>query len=163
MRIVQGLLDNEGFEEPIARQLLLEAGALVDSNPRAAWVLAVAAAEVGLKRFVASRASVTEAWLITELQSPPLRRLVKEYLPLFGDTSKWSSESTPIPKRLRQVINDAVEQRNQISHQGTVNPGRDDLVELLHSVNDFLYLLDWFSGEEWAWTHVREETRRAWS
>lgn len=39
--------------EPLARQIFLEAYSLSDENPRAALVLAVAAAEVGVKQFAA--------------------------------------------------------------------------------------------------------------
>jgi hypothetical protein len=51
--------------EPVAREILLEAADLMDSDPRAGTVLAVTAAEVGLKSYMASRDPAT-GWLITE-------------------------------------------------------------------------------------------------
>ena len=162
MPAIQTLLDYEEFEEPLARQLLVEGGALAYSNPRAAWVLAIAAAEVGIKTF-AAKGSQSEAWLITEMQSPSLLRLIRDYLPLRVEAEKWSDVSTPVPKAMRRTLQDGAETRNRIVHQGATTPAYNDVVELLQTVNDFLYLLDWFSGHEWVWVHIRPETAQAWS
>lgn len=158
--IVEAMLNTESFQEPLARQLLLEGGALAEENPRAAWVLAIASAEVGIKQFFAAQGYVEEGWV--EKQSPPLTDLIRDHLPKVSPADKASSEGAFVPKAIRRVLHGGVEARNKIVHQGSNVPSRDEMVELLWAVNDFLYLLDWAAGEDWAWLHVRAGTRVAW-
>jgi hypothetical protein len=168
--IVQGLLADESTSEPLSRQLLLEAAGLQDSNPRASLVLAVAAAEVGIKQFAASRsASVSEDWLLSELPSPPLHKLWSEgYLGFFTHVrtrekpDKDSKQRQIIPQPLRQALRDAVEERNKAVHAGAPPPDEEMLAECLAATNDFLYALDWFAGQDWAFDHIREEVRGEW-
>jgi hypothetical protein len=83
--------------EPLSRQLLLEAVALRWKNPGAAWILAVAAAEVGVKEF-ASRDRPSEAWLLQEIQSPPLDRILWDYLMRrTGTTEKKTNAGRAVP------------------------------------------------------------------
>jgi hypothetical protein len=167
--ILQGLLANESTNEPLSRQLLLEAVELQDSNPRASLVLAVAAAEVGIKQFAGSRsASVSEDWLLSELPSPPIHKLWSEdYLGFFtnvrtGEKPDKDSKRQIIPSPLRQALRKAVEGRNNAVHAGTPPPDEEVLAECLAAVNDFLYTLDWFAGQEWAFEQIREEVRNEW-
>lgn len=65
VEFVASIWESGEIAEPLARQIFLEGVALADENPRAALVLAVAAAEVGLKQFAAERSDrPSEAWLI---------------------------------------------------------------------------------------------------
>jgi|GEM_PF-4807738 len=167
--IVQALLANESTNEPLSRQLLLEAVELQDSNPRASLVLAMAAAEVGIKQFAGSRsASVSEDWLLSELPSPPIHKLWSEdYLGFFTNVRTRekpdkNSKRQVIPSPLRQALRNAVEGRNKAVHAGAPPPDEETLAECLAAVNDFLYALDWFAGQEWAFEHVREEVRSEW-
>jgi len=167
--IVHGLLAKESINEPLSRQLLLEAVELQDSNPRASLVLAVAAAEVGIKQFAGSRsASVSEDWLLSELPSPPIYKLWSEdYLGLFTNVRTREkpdkdSKRQIIPSPLRQALRKAVDERNKAVHAGAAPPDEEMLAECLAAANDFLYALDWFAGQEWAFEHIREEIRGKW-
>jgi hypothetical protein len=157
--IVQQLLDDPGFSEPLARQILLEAGALVDGSPRAACVLAVVAAEVGMKQFVARVSRPSEAWLIGKLPSPPLTRLMTDYFQLLQSASEVEVEPFAIPGRLRSTFQQWIERRNDIVHQGTDPPEPEQVDQLLHAVDEFLYMLDWASGHQWAARYLPEEIR----
>jgi hypothetical protein len=166
---VQDLLANESINEPLSRQLLLEAVELQDSNPRASLVLAVAAAEVGIKQFAGGRsASVSEDWLLSELPSPPIHRLWSEdYLGFFTNARTIekpdeNSKRQIIPSSLRRVLRQGVDERNKAVHAGAPPPDEEMLTECLAAVNDFLYALDWFAGQEWAIAHVRDEVRSEW-
>jgi hypothetical protein len=145
--------------EPLARQILLEAIELSDDNPRAALVLAVAAAEVGVKQFAAEESPrESEAWLIAKIASPPLRRLLKDYLPFFTD--KATQDGSAVPKHLRRALDDAVEARNDVVHQGGTGYSVGLLGPVLVAVNDLLYLLDWFAGNDWAFGYLQQETQQ---
>jgi hypothetical protein len=158
---LQQLLDTESFREPLGRQVLLEAIALADDNPRAALVLAVAAAEVGLKQFVADASpSEGEGWLISNVPSPPLATLMQKHVPFFVPDKRAREKGSPaIPKAVRKPISDAVELRNKIVHSGAEPPTQPELAHLFVAVNDLLYLLDWFRGHDWAYDQLTRETR----
>ena len=65
----------EGLEvEPLAHQLLHEAEEQIVNNSRSALIMAVAAAEVGLKSLIVQKLPETE-WLIVKFAFPLLRRL----------------------------------------------------------------------------------------
>jgi hypothetical protein len=146
--------------DPLARQILLQARALADANPRASLVLAVAAAEVGLKRFAVESSAPSEGWLISEIQSPPLPKLTKRYVPFLPD-KRTTEEGNIVPKSLHKALDQAAEARNDVVHQAEAGFDEQRLAKLLVVVNDFLYLLDWFTGHEWAFGHLQEETEQA--
>ncbi|MDI7278258.1 MAG: hypothetical protein QME94_19950, partial [Anaerolineae bacterium] len=68
-----------GSLSPLAHELLREAWSQRRDNPRSALVIAVAAAETGVKEFIANLVPQAR-WLATELPSPPLRKILKDYL-----------------------------------------------------------------------------------
>jgi hypothetical protein len=158
--VVQRLLDDPDFSEPIARQVLLEAGALLQGNPRAAYVLAITAAEIGLKQFVALVSRPSEAWLINEIQSPPLPKLMTDYFQHLLASSDVDIEPFSIPKRLRKRFQDDIERRNHIVHRGVDPPEREEIEELLNAVDEFLYTLDYAAGHRWAAKYLPLELRR---
>lgn len=146
--------------EPLARQILLEAVALREENPRAAFILAVVAAELGVKQFAAAQSgSLSEAWLLEEIQSPPLDRLVREYLVRLTD--KKTTDGRAVPAPIATALEQAIKKRNRLIHRGHEPPAEEELAQLLVSINDLLYLLDWFGGNEWAFGHLQVETRKA--
>ena len=145
--------------EPLARELLFEAVDLQFSNPRAALVLAVTAAEVGVKSFVAGHGEAV-GWFVTEAEAPPVTRLIRDLLPLL--TERRTKDGRVVPLALRQQLQTAIEQRNAIVHRGDVSPGAIELNDSIRAVNDFLFLLDWLSGHEWAFDHMADGTRACW-
>lgn len=159
--LLRRIWERGAVREPIARQILLEAVALSSENQRAALVLAIAAAEVGVKRFAAESTNESEAWLISVLPTPPLHRLIRDYLPFYTD--KRAADGQAVPKHVRRVLHSAVEARNEVVHRGAGDYPPEQLAELLVAVNDLLYLLDWFGGKEWAFTHLQKETQQAYT
>jgi hypothetical protein len=159
--LLQGLLDDEDLSEPLARQIFLEAVALQESEARAAVVIAVTAAEVGVKQFAIHRTpSPSEKWLVSETErSPSLLRLLREYLPNL--TGQRTTDGRVVPLHLQEVLERAVARRDLIVHRGVDAPGEEDVAEMLAAVNDLLYLLDWFADHGWAYQWLQEETRAA--
>ena len=128
---------------------------LVRRNLKADAV-AVSAAEVGLKRLIVDIAPVTR-WLMEELPSPPLVQVMTHYLPELEIRAPVPRQNR-CPKGLRKSLQAAVEARNRVVHRGEC-PGLS-LYATLRSVKEFLYLLDYYRGHEWAAAYLSEETLR---
>lgn len=78
---VEVLLD-AGADEPLGHHMLREARATAGRHHASALVMGIAAAEIGTKQLIA--ALVPDAtWLAENLPSPPLVRMLSEYLPLL--------------------------------------------------------------------------------
>jgi hypothetical protein len=139
--------------EPLGHELLREAEELRQS-PRSALVIAVAALEVGLKEFIARRVPEA-AWLVEHLQSPPVSRMLRDYVPgLINDPSKAP------PKTLRTMVDTAIEKRNAAVHRGAPPPTLTELRMVIEGVRDLLYLFDFYSGHPWALEQLSVDTLR---
>lgn len=147
-------------DEPLGYQLLREALELRKTHPRSALVIGMAAIEVGFKHFVADLVP-DAAWLAIEVPSPPLDRMLREYLPKLPVRGKFEGQFALIPQRLINILVEGTKARNKLAHSGRFLPDADDLENLLHTINDLLLLFDCYSGEAWALDHVNAETRQA--
>ena len=67
----------------------------------------------------------------------------------------------PPPKMVLDDLKRGVTMRNQLSHAGTVDPSTEDVKAVLHSVQDTLFLIDYYCGYAWALPFVRQDTRTA--
>jgi hypothetical protein len=160
----------DGVKAPLGWELYYEALDLQTAAPRAAFVIAFTAAEVGIKQF-GGRRSASEKWLLDNIQSPSMSDMLSHYLPTFVHVrvEKTSSDNKEqcVPDAVRKVLNDAVNKRNKTVHsprgfESEYQPSKDDLQQLLWAVGDLLYLLDWFTGSHpWARDYLSEETRTA--
>jgi hypothetical protein len=152
-------LASTGPSEPVAYELLLEAEDNRIENQRSSLFLAVAAIEAGVKAFIAAVAPPA-AWLAFEAPTPPLVRIVADYLPSLK-TERGYSIGRP-PKSVRRHLQAAIEARNQLAHTGEAEWSDEDLDELLSIGRSYLYALDYFSGQDWALEHLAPEDRTAW-
>lgn len=147
-----------GESEPLHHDLFREAWEQADSNPRSALVIGMAAAEIAVKRCISTL--VPEAgWLATNLPTPPLVRMLVEYLPSLPARCLIGSEVKAPPPMVVDTIKKGVTIRNHLSHAGSVNLTLDDVQEILRAVHDVLLLLDYYSGYEWALGFVRDTTK----
>jgi len=138
-----------GVAEPLAHQLWLEARSLQSSNRRSALVIGVAALEVGVKQYIASRVPEAE-WLVFNLQSPPVVAVLKVYIPNLPAVHTIEGHVLPPSKRLMKILDDGVSLRNRVVHRGELEWKPGQLVDLLEGIRDVLYLLDYYGGQEWA-------------
>lgn len=146
---LQTLIDH-WREVPVAYPLLWEARTVRSANARLA--LTVTALEVGTKAFIAL--CVPDAdWLLTNLQSPPVFKLLRDYLPQLTPPAGVVDRCEAPPKEMLTVINQAVQARNELVHGGKSFP-RGKLQELDHAVHSTLRMLDVYSGETWAKAHL---------
>jgi hypothetical protein len=147
------------MNEPLAHALYREAWEQRMSNPRSALVLGMVAAEVGFKQCVGEL--LPEArWLVDNVPSPPIVSMIKNYLPLLPTKLKINGAVVPPPKEITRSLQQGVEARNRTVHVGASPPDGVELKELLLSVRDLLYILNYYCGFDWALTNVRPEIRK---
>jgi hypothetical protein len=120
----------------------------------------MAAIEVGFKHFVADLVP-DAAWLAIEVPSPPLDKMLREYLPRLPVRGKFEGRYALIPQKLINVLAEGTKARNKLAHSGSFLPDADDLEKLLETINDLLLLFDFYSGEHWALDHVDAESQQA--
>jgi hypothetical protein len=146
-----------GAEEPLGRQLFREAWSQMGTNPRSALVIGVTAAEVGLKRLIGTLIPAAN-WLVQETQTPPVRKILRDFLPTLPIKAR-RLDGGPItpPRTLIKEIEKAVEHRNKIVHVGAPPPAKDELARMLIAISDLLWLCDVYTGEHWAIKHVSSQ------
>ncbi|TMC48162.1 MAG: hypothetical protein E6J14_12740 [Chloroflexi bacterium] len=145
---IQAML-SDGWVEPIGHELLREARANRLSHPRSALVIGYAAAESGFREFAGIL--VPDArWLLEKTPTPPLGKMMKDYLPELPVRRRLPTGNVAIPPRVRRVINTAAERRNVVAHTGRDEPEIGEVEAVLSAVSDLLYLLDFYLGHEWA-------------
>jgi len=143
------LLLDEATPQPLGHDLLREAWRIHESNPRAAVVVAVAAIETGLKQFIASQLPQAE-WLLRNLPSPPLHKLLRDFLPSVPSKAKGHQTVPALNSSTVRVVTEAVERRNSIVHVGEAEVDEEWLAALFQEARRLLYDLDYHSGYEWA-------------
>lgn len=140
----------ESEQEPLGHQLLREAKSILGYSHRSALLICYSALEVGIKQHISN--CVTDAsWLVMHAPSPPLYKLLWDYLPKIHNGKrafeKWS-EIKPELKLVTQFVDD----RNKLAHRGENIAGSVD--EYLRITQDLLFAFDVFEGHAWAETRV---------
>ena len=120
--------------------------------------MAVAAAEVGIKQTAASVAPDTR-WLMTEGPSPSAIKLLVEYLPTLR-IRRFQGHVVPPTRAMKRNLGDAVKARNELVHAGAFTLEPDRLIEMLDSIKDLLWLLDFYTGQTWALNNMTAPTQR---
>jgi hypothetical protein len=146
-----------GGSAPLHHDLFREAWEQRYKNPRSALVIGMAAAELSVKHCISTLVPDAE-WLATNLPTPPLIRILIEYLPKLPVRFKLEGKINPPPKNVLDTLKKGVTIRNQLSHAGNTNPSIEDVDEILQAVHDLLWLIDFYSGSEWALEYLRPDT-----
>jgi len=154
---VESLLQSQSME-PISHALLREAFGSEQGSTRSALVIGIAAAETGLKQLVSTLVPQTQ-WLIERLPSPPLTKMLKDYLPSMPARCTHNGSVFPPPKYVRSLLHEGVEARNKAVHAGTSPMSAPDVSRLLVVIRDLLYLFDFYAGHEWALDLISSEFR----
>ena len=147
----------------LPHEVLRQARDQVASSPRMAFLLAVVAAEAGLKRCL-FELEPRIRWFIETGPTPPPMSLLKRYLPTCEGRCNFGGRTLAPPKAsgVPAVLDSAFRRRNSLAHTGgtdVLDPR--ELAQLFAAVQDLLYLLDYYLGFEWALDHIRPATRAA--
>ncbi len=133
-------------DEPLAHQLFNDAWNLRYTNPRASLVVAVAAAEVGLKKVIGLIVPDAQ-WLLEEIPAPPIGKMLRKYIPTLKVKSCITGKQIIPPSKLIEKLEEAAKARNKIVHVGEKAPDNKELGEMLEAIQDFLWICDMYRGQ----------------
>ena len=135
--------------QPLGHSLLREAWNNRENSPQSALVIGIAAAEVGFKEAVSDLLPAT-TWLMDHVPSPPLDKMLREFMETLPARQTISGAVCRPPKSVISAIKQGIELRNEVVHRKAEE--LDDVViqKTLNAVRDLLYLLDYYRGETWA-------------
>lgn len=150
------VLLQEGADEPIAHTLMREAYQQGHKNPRSALLMAFSAIEVGVKSCIVTLQPQTQ-WLLENMPSPPLEKLLRDYLPALPVTI--SGKPISIPSEVLEVIKKGVQIRNKLAHAGTPKIDLYFLDDLLKTGRDLIWLFDVMTGQRWAVAYIEGPLR----
>lgn len=145
----------DGLIEPLGHQLLREARQMRGGNDRGALLISYAALEVGVKQHI-SRMVPLASWLAMNSPSPPLNKVLREYLPIFHEGNPKLQYWRNL-KELWKLTTEFVEDRNKLAHKGEAP--RNSIDEYINLVSDLLYSLDYIEGQEWARAHISQKNQ----
>jgi hypothetical protein len=145
--------ETDGLSEPLGHQLLREAREVSKTNDRSAMLIAYTALEVGVKQHV-SKVAPAASWLAMNAPSPPLDRVIRDYLPILHSGNpkidRWSGL-----KRNWSILKKFVEDRNKLAHKGEKPSCTMEVY--LRLVSNMLYSLDFLEGQDWARALIGKE------
>jgi hypothetical protein len=127
-------LFHEGIDEPFAYELIREAWAQRVANPRSALITAITALEIAVKQFIARRVPAA-GWLVENVPSPDVIKLMREYLPTLDPPSQappGAEQFQELPAELWRLLLRRRNQRNDVIHKPAAyeSADRPDLVPI---------------------------------
>ncbi len=150
-------LVSNAHDQPLGHQLFREAQFLRNTNPRISIVVAISALEVAVKECI-SKLNPDSNWLVENLPSPDIRKLINEYIPKL--LCKTTLEKVlPLPESLNDTIRKGVQIRNKVAHLGRQAPSSESSDKILSAVQDVIWLLDFCSEHDWALEYISKDTR----
>src|SRR5215831_5945198 len=117
--------------EPFAHELLREATGLLRHSPRSALLMSATALETGVKEHI-GRVLPKASWLMQKLPSPPIFRLLRDYLPKLHEGSSVVTEWKALLP-LWKICEKLAEDRNALAHTGRT-PGVDEVAPYIEAV-----------------------------
>lgn len=135
--------------QPLSHSLLREAWNNRNDAPRSALVIGISAAEIGFKE-TASDLMPDTKWLLSNIQSPPLDKMIREFMEKLPARQKFEGVVCRPPKPLIRTLKRGIELRNGAVHSASEEISSETIQEILEAVRDLLYLLDYYRGESWA-------------
>jgi hypothetical protein len=133
--------------EPIAHRLFREAWSKRHGDHEAALMQGVVALEVGVKNCIVALLPTAE-YLILEMPSPPVAKLLQDFLPTLAEKTKVEAPS--LSPSIIESITNMIHQRNLLVHKGKTTVDLSRVIEYLEIIHDLLYFLDFISGNNWA-------------
>lgn len=152
----QGFLQ-ERYSAPLHHSLFQEA-LRRSGEPRVSFIMAVVAAESAIK-FLIAQCIPQAQWLVENVPSPPIKKLIRDFLPTLECKCTLSGVVVaPIPSELN-IIEKAFDLRNKIVHGVDAELNIALVESTLSAVRNFLALVDFYGGEEWAFENISKSTQ----
>ncbi|HEX2392004.1 MAG TPA: hypothetical protein VHI77_03715 [Solirubrobacterales bacterium] len=144
---IQELVDAKA-REPLGHALWHEASQQRATNPRSAILIGLAALEIGIKHYAINCVPYA-AWLIEEIPSPPIEKLLTDFLPGLPPIDGGKAFEAP-DEEVLAIIRKGVTIRNQVTHKGVTNLNSAPVAQVLSTVRSLLWQLDAAAGMDWA-------------
>ena len=145
-----------GASEPVYRELYREAVQLVESSPRSALVLCVAAAEIAIKTI---GTEFGDKALLEDQHASPAIELYRDKMLSLSARNTFEGKVIAPPRRLLESLEKAVSARNNLVHRGAPPLDRDSLIVKMNDMRDLLLFVDYYSGHGWAHGQMLQETK----
>lgn len=153
----EALWADDTAQEPLGHQLLREAKQIQYQNQRSALLIAYTALEIGLKHHI-SAVAPNAAWLAKYAPSPPIDKILREYLPELH-AGKESIKNWGAINSEFSSVGKFSKDRNRLAHRG--QPIEGSLREYLRLSQDLLYAFDVLEGRDWAKSCVSQSLRKS--
>lgn len=150
-------LKRDNIAEPLSHEIYREAWGQRHGNPRSALVIGLSALEIGFKHCSIALLPYTQ-WIIENAQSPPIVKMLEEYLPQLPAIYKFDGKVLSPPDEAISCFKKAIQIRNLLVHTGNTTLEYEFLEKLLPYIKDTLWMFDYYCGFEWALGHIRPET-----
>lgn len=111
---VESLIEFQS-RQPLYHDLFREAWQNQRDNPRSAVVMGIAAAETGFKTSLMDL-NPSVSWIVENLQSPPLDRMLRDYMAQLPARNRFNGEVRRPPKKIISTIKKGIELRNKLVH-----------------------------------------------
>lgn len=150
-------------DKPLHRNLIQNADALVEKDPRSAIMLAATALEVGLKNLLFNKYPILEGFY-KDTQLPAIPKLLsytlldKSHPPVISQPSIISTYIPGFHIELATVkkLENFFRERNQCVHQGKLDINWEKLYDYIEIIEDVLYYIDYHNGYTWASKYIRK-------
>ncbi len=146
------------LSEPIAHVLFREAWEQRHRNTMSSLVVGIAAVETGIKNCI-SQISPDTSWLIENLQSPPVDKILIDYLPKLPSIHVPDGTQLTISSDLIAPLKKSIRIRNNIIHGRNATLKKEHLEDTLLVIKDLLWLFDYLVGFDWAINYIRDNTK----
>jgi hypothetical protein len=97
------------------------------------------------------------AWLVENLPTPPLDKVLIQYVPNLPVKLTINGSNPFVPKQIIARIREAMESRNKTAHTKGKRLSPDSLEGILRAIRDLLWLFDYHCGHAWALNNIRPE------
>lgn len=139
----------KSFEEPLGHRLIRSAASLFDDSPEGALLILATALESGVKSHVCFL-EPGNRWLLEKAPSPPISRILSEYLPKLYKQKCPNAPSFDKIKPWLDEVKEIFNKRNVTAHTGAKPVLSKPFDHYIEKASDVLYLLDVIEGHEWA-------------
>jgi hypothetical protein len=118
--------------------------------------MGIAAAETGFKTALCDL-NPTVTWIVKNLPSPPLDRMLRDYMAQLPARNQINGEVRRPPQKIISTIKKGIELRNNLVHGREDTVTTEDVRKILEAVRDLLYMLDYYRGHDWALERLTPE------
>ncbi|RKU00565.1 hypothetical protein C7H84_26095 [Burkholderia sp. Nafp2/4-1b] len=150
----------EKADAPLHHEMFREAWHQRLANPRSAIIMGMASLEIAVK-YCIGKLVPNAQWLAENVPSPPVILILKEMLPTLPAVCSLPVGAVMLPDQIERKLKNGVSIRNSLAHAGKFTLQIDSLEEILNSVKDILWLVDFLCGQVWAYNYIRKGTREA--